>query len=142
MVKIVGVMNRIRNIVSSDILLNIYNSLILSHLHYGILCWGFSRNKLFRLQKKPYELQQNKNTMPILNQSVKKLVSYKSLIYFSPTPSFFITSTTTIYYPISFRVSNLLLVKMCITITLSAASQESEPQQPLLNLPITECVLL
>ena len=52
MVKIVGVMNRIRNIVSSNILLKIYNSLILSHLHYGILCWGFSRNKLFRLQKK------------------------------------------------------------------------------------------
>ena len=52
MVKIIGVMNRIKNFVSSDILLKIYNSLILSHLHYGILCWGFSRNKLFRLQKK------------------------------------------------------------------------------------------
>ena len=45
-------MNRIKNIVSSNILLKIYNSLILSHLHYGILCWGFNSNKLFRLQKK------------------------------------------------------------------------------------------
>ena len=50
--KVVGVMNRIKNIVSSNILLKIYNSLILSHLHYGILCWGFNSNKLFRLQKK------------------------------------------------------------------------------------------
>ena len=28
------------------------DALILSHLHYGILCWGFNSNKLFRLQKK------------------------------------------------------------------------------------------
>lgn len=50
--KITGVMNRIKHQVSSKILLTIYNSLILSHLHYGILCWGFSGHKLFKSQKK------------------------------------------------------------------------------------------
>ena len=50
--KIIGVMSRIKYQVSKKILLTIYNSLILSHLHYGILCWGFSCHKLFKSQKK------------------------------------------------------------------------------------------
>ena len=50
--KVIGCMNRIKNQVTSRILLTIYNSLVLSHLHYGILCWGFHGHKLFGLQKK------------------------------------------------------------------------------------------
>ena len=50
--KIIGVMNRIKYQVSSKILLTIYNSLVLSHLHYGILCWGFQCHGLFIVQKK------------------------------------------------------------------------------------------
>ena len=50
--KITGVMGRIKYQVSTKILLTIYNSLILSHLHYGILCWGFKCHKLFKSQKK------------------------------------------------------------------------------------------
>ena len=45
-------MYRIKNQVNSKILLAIYNSLILSHLHYGILCWGFQGHHLFKLQKR------------------------------------------------------------------------------------------
>ena len=45
-------MSRIKYQVSSRILLTIYNSLILSHLHYGILCWGFQCKGLFIIQKK------------------------------------------------------------------------------------------
>ena len=50
--KIIGVMSRVKYQVSKKVLLTIYNSLILSHLHYGILCWGFSSHKLFKSQKK------------------------------------------------------------------------------------------
>ena len=50
--KIAGSMYRIKNQVNSKILLAIYNSLILSHLHYGILCWGFQGHHLFKLQKR------------------------------------------------------------------------------------------
>ena len=50
--KIIGVMSRVKYHVSKKILLTIYNSLILSHLHYGILCWGFCSHKLFKSQKK------------------------------------------------------------------------------------------
>ena len=64
--KIIGVMSRIKYQVSKKILLTIYNSLILSHLHYGILCWGFSCHKLFKSQKRPLGLFANQNTMLIL----------------------------------------------------------------------------
>ena len=50
--KVVGTMNRIKFQVNSTILHTIYNSLIHSHLHYGILCWGLSGSRLFKLQKK------------------------------------------------------------------------------------------
>ena len=50
--KVIGTMRRIKNLVKSNILFKLYNTLILSHLHYGILCWGFSAHKLFRIQKK------------------------------------------------------------------------------------------
>ena len=45
-------MHKLKHIVSSDVLLKIYQSLILSRLHYGILCWGFNKTNMFRLQKK------------------------------------------------------------------------------------------
>lgn len=32
--------------------IKIYNSLILSHLNYGILVWGFKHSKILKLQKK------------------------------------------------------------------------------------------
>ena len=52
--KVIGMMSRIKRYVDSSILLKIYNSLILSHLHYGILCWGFDCHSLLKLQKKGY----------------------------------------------------------------------------------------
>ena len=45
-------MNKVKNILPSRVLLKIYNSLILSRLHYGILCWGFITKYIFKLQKK------------------------------------------------------------------------------------------
>ena len=50
--KIVGIMNRIKRIVHWETLKIIYNSLILPHLYYCVLAWGFNNNRLFKLQKK------------------------------------------------------------------------------------------
>ena len=47
-----GILNRLKYILSLDIKLLIYNSLILSHLHYGILAWGYEHEKITKLQKK------------------------------------------------------------------------------------------
>ena len=47
-----GTLNRLKYILSLNIKLLIYNSLILSHLHYGILAWGYEHEKITKLQKK------------------------------------------------------------------------------------------
>ena len=47
-----GILNRLKYILPLNIKLLIYNSLILSHLHYGILAWGYEHEKITKLQKK------------------------------------------------------------------------------------------
>lgn len=50
--KTVGIMSRLKNFLPSEALLNIYNSLIVSHLNYGIFLWGERLGQLTKLQKK------------------------------------------------------------------------------------------
>jgi len=50
--KIVGIMSKIKNEVNSDALLNIYNALVLPHLNYGLMAWGWKSDRLFTLQKR------------------------------------------------------------------------------------------
>ena len=50
--KTVGIMNRLKNFIPTSTLLTIYNSLILSHLNYGILIWGWQAKKLYKIQKR------------------------------------------------------------------------------------------
>ena len=48
---VIGIINIIEHFVSPAILKTIYNSLILPHLHYGILLWGPDSKRIFKLQK-------------------------------------------------------------------------------------------
>ena len=41
----IGILNRLKYILPLHIKLIIYNSLILSHLYYGILAWGYEHEK-------------------------------------------------------------------------------------------------
>ena len=50
--KTIGMMYRIKKFVNQSILKLIYNALILPHLNFSFLCWGFSINRLIKLQKK------------------------------------------------------------------------------------------
>ena len=49
--------------------IKIYNSLILSHLNYGILVWGFKNSKILKLQKKAIRIicskKSNAHTDPL-----------------------------------------------------------------------------
>ena len=45
-------MHRIKRYVNTSILKLIYSALILPHLNYSLLCWGFSINRLQKIQKK------------------------------------------------------------------------------------------
>ena len=50
--KSIGILNRLKHILPTEIKLMIYNSLILSHINYGILIWGYHSDRLYKLQKK------------------------------------------------------------------------------------------
>ena len=50
---VIGTMNRLKHFIPPNILLTLYNSLILPHSYYGILIWGHSNtDQIIKLQKK------------------------------------------------------------------------------------------
>ena len=65
----VGMLSRMKRYLDTTILRKIYNSLILSYLHYGILCWGFESHRLLKLQKRAVRLlcnaKYNAHTEPL-----------------------------------------------------------------------------
>ncbi len=50
-----GILNRLKCFLLIQTKVQIYNSLVLSHLNFGILLWGFKCDKLFKLPKKLLE---------------------------------------------------------------------------------------
>ena len=50
--KTCGILSRLKFYLPESTLKTIYNSLIGSYLNYGILCWGYQKRQLFKLQKK------------------------------------------------------------------------------------------
>lgn len=55
-----GIMNKLKNFLPQNILLTLYNSLILPHIYYGILVWGFGAKRIYKLQKKAVRIICNK----------------------------------------------------------------------------------
>ena len=51
-VRIIGIMNKLKFILPQNILFYIYNSLIMPHINYCILLWGHANKRIFKLQKK------------------------------------------------------------------------------------------
>ncbi len=52
MSKTIDILNRLKHVVALDIKITLYNSLILSHINYCLLIWGYERCQIFKLQKK------------------------------------------------------------------------------------------
>ncbi len=50
--KSIGILNRLKHILPQDIKLTLYNSMVISHLNYCILAWGYEHNRVNKLQKK------------------------------------------------------------------------------------------
>ena len=48
----VGVINRLKDYIPQNVLLTIYNTLIIPHLNYGILTWGLNADRKVKIQKK------------------------------------------------------------------------------------------
>ena len=49
---ITDILKKLQLIVPKNILLTIYNTLILPHINYGLLVWGNQSGKILQLQKK------------------------------------------------------------------------------------------
>ncbi len=47
-----GVLNRLKRFLLIETKVLIYNSLVVSHLNFGLLIWGFKCEKITKLQKK------------------------------------------------------------------------------------------
>ncbi len=45
-----GILNKLKHFLQIQTKVLIYNSLVLSHLNFGILLWGFKCEKVFILQ--------------------------------------------------------------------------------------------
>ena len=71
-VPVIALIMRLKNQLPTHILKMIYNSLILSRLHYGNILWGRSPGNLIKLQKKAIRAVvgagYNSHTMPILKK--------------------------------------------------------------------------
>jgi hypothetical protein len=50
--KTCGILNRLKRYLPQHILLTLYNTLVLPHLNYGVLLWGWRSERLVKLQKR------------------------------------------------------------------------------------------
>ena len=70
--KTIGIMCRLKNLISSEILRTLYSSLFLPYINYGILCWKSKLNSVVKLQKKAIRIlaneKYNAHTEPIFKQ--------------------------------------------------------------------------
>ncbi len=64
-----GILNKLKHFLPTQVKLHIYNSLILSHINFGILAWGYQHDRMFKLQKKTLHIicitKYNAHTKPL-----------------------------------------------------------------------------
>ena len=48
----IGILNKLKRCLPQDTLYLLYNSLVLSHLNYGILAWGYQTDKTLQATEK------------------------------------------------------------------------------------------
>ncbi len=75
-----GILSRLKHFLPTQTKVLIYNSLVLPHLNFGILIWGFKCEKLTKLQKRVYRIlslsKYNAHSEPLFkkNQTAKTFV--------------------------------------------------------------------
>ena len=72
LIKYVGLLNKLKHYLPASILKTLYCSLILPHLNYGSLAWGFDAKRIFKLQKRALRCitnsKFNAHTVPLFKQ--------------------------------------------------------------------------
>ena len=96
-----GILNRLKRVVPMQVKLALYNSLVLSHINYGLLAWGHVQERIFKLQKKSVRIitcsKYNAHSMPIFKKlKMLKLEDIYYCSYWNFIISMFITNYHTI----------------------------------------------
>ena len=73
--RIVCVINRSKHYIPQNVILPIYNTLIIPHLNHRILTWGFNANRILKIKKKTVR------SITLKGQSQAKIIK-KSVILF------------------------------------------------------------
>ena len=75
--RIAGVFNKLKYTLPSRVLLLLYNTLILPHLHYGIILWGHEHVKVSLVQKKVIRYVSNSHYLAHTEPLFKKFKALK-----------------------------------------------------------------
>lgn len=78
----IGVLNRLKHFLPMHIKILLYNTLIMSHLQYGILVWGYQPGRIIKIQKRAIRTLQhsayNAHTEPIFKKL--KILNFTDLL--------------------------------------------------------------
>ena len=72
-----GIMNWLERYLPTSAMKLMYDSLVLSHLQFGITCWGFELERIFRLQKRTLRIMTNSKYNAHTNPIFKSLKMLK-----------------------------------------------------------------
>ena len=119
--KSMGILNRLKYILPTDIKIMIYNSLILLHINYGILMWSYHSDRLYKLQNRAMRIITlapcNTHSEPLF----KSLNILKILDILHSFSLNFITNLLIINYLTILQICNLNKIKIFIDTTQGAA---------------------
>ena len=83
--KTIGIFNRLKRYLPPKVMVILYNTLVLPHLNYGILLWGWRSERLARLQKKLVRIitnsRYNEHTEPLFKQLKLLKVSHICMLH-------------------------------------------------------------
>ena len=90
MFKNIGILNKLKHFLPLKTKILIYNSLIVSHLNFGILVWGYQCDRIMKLQKKVIRIislsKYNAHTEPIFKKlnllKVKDILKLQELKFY------------------------------------------------------------
>ena len=148
--KLIGILNRLKRYLSTDILRTLYSALILQHFQFSVLNWGFKANRIVKLQKRAIRVitnsKYNAHVEPLLkrlnllkvsdifhNSLLKLFYKYKSgnlphyiMLMFSDATS--THNYNTRYNPIlNHPISSLFGSEKCVRYHLPRVIEETDP---------------
>ena len=97
--KVIGILYRLRNTFSLDVLKTLYKSLVLLYIHYGLLLWGIEVKKLESIQKRAIRLITGSNYVAHTEPLFIQLGVLKVQDIFKLRLKNFITSFAMGHYP-------------------------------------------